>query len=86
MGLYFMKVYWGGFMKKRISCKVLKSVPLHNEEVIYSDSDISILRKFSSFLNPLHVKLKPVIYTKSMNVERELPNNDLQGNVFDFYA
>ena len=81
-----MEDYWGGFMKKKISCKVIKSIPLANEEVISSDWDILKIQSLLSFLNQPLTDTSPVIYTNKMKTEKEPADNNLSENVMDFYA
>ena len=73
-------------MKKRISCKVIKSIPLHFEDVISSDGDTLKVRKFSSFLNFQNAKSNPVIYTNTMQVSNDSLNDNLTRPSIDFYA
>jgi hypothetical protein len=81
-----MKDYWGGFMKKRISCKVIKSIPLGSEDLLSSHGNTLNIRNYSPYFNFLHVKSRPVIYTKTMKIEKEPFNNYLAKPFIDFYA
>jgi hypothetical protein len=81
-----MKNFWGGFMKKKISCKVIKSIPLRNEDVVSSYGDTLKLRILSSYLNFLHTKARPVVYTNKMEIENESVINNLPEQSIDFYA
>jgi len=81
-----MKKFWGGFMKKRISCKVIKSIPLGDEDVISSCGDILKLRSLSFYFNFFHTKARPVIYTNKMEIENESIINNQPEQSIDFYA
>ena len=81
-----MKDFWGGFMKKKISCKVIKSIPLRSEDVISSYGDTLKLRILSSYLNFFHPKTGPVIYTNKMEIENEPVINNMPEQSIDFYA
>ena len=81
-----MKDFWGGFMKKCISCKVIKSIPLRNEEAISSYGDILKLHNLSLYFTFFHEKSKPVIYTNKMEIENEPVINNLPEQSIDFYA
>jgi len=73
-------------MKKRISCKVIKSIPLGNEDIISSCGDVLILHNLSSYFSLFQAKSRPVIYTKNMEIEIE-PLIDYQMKPsIDFFA
>lgn len=81
-----MKNFWGGFMKKRISCKVIKSIPLVKEDVVSSFGDVLNLHNLSSYFIFVHEKSKPVTYTKNMEIEIEpLIDNQMKPSI-DFLA
>ncbi len=73
-------------MKKRISCKVIKSIPLGNEDVISSHGDVLKLHNLSSYFNLFHAKSRPVIYTKNLEIEKEPLNDKQMKTSIDFYA
>ncbi|MBN2588260.1 MAG: hypothetical protein JXA96_00225 [Sedimentisphaerales bacterium] len=73
-------------MKKRISCKVIRSIPLGKEDVISSSGDVLKLRKISSYLNFHHVKSRPVIYSNKMQIEKDSVYENQQEQSVDFYA
>ena len=81
-----MKNYWGGFMKKRISCKVIRSIPLTSEDINSSYGDITRMRRLSTYFNFDHAKSRPVIYTQNMQIEKENTDDNITKPSIDFYA
>ena len=81
-----MKDFWGGFMKKRISCKVIKSIPLREEDFGYMFLDVSKVRSLISCANLFQEDSSPVTYTNKMKVEKDSINNNPSKSSIDFYA
>ena len=81
-----MKDFWGGFMKKRISCKVIKSIPLREEDFGYLFVDASKVRSLISCVNIFQNDQNQVTYTNKMKVEKESFNNNPAKPSIDFYA
>ena len=73
-------------MKKRISCKVIKSILLSNEGVNSSYGDVLKSNNISSYLNFHHSESRPVIYTKKMEIEKDSLNDFSENRSVDFLA
>ena len=72
-------------MRRKIPCKVIKSVPLCDEDVISLHEDSFKIRHLLSCFDIFHAEPKEVIYTKKMVIKRE-PVNDYPSGQVDFYA
>ncbi len=72
-------------MRRKISCIVIKSNPLRNEEPVSSHGNFLNIRNLSSYLYFLPAKSRPVTYTKNMELENEMNDNSFE-RFIDFYA
>ena len=81
-----MKDFWGGFMKKRISCKVIKSIPLSDEDFLSSHRSTSKSKHLFSYFNTFQTELGSITYTRKMAIKKEPLNDNPTEQSVDFYA
>ncbi len=84
--LLFHEKFWGGFMKKRISCNVIESKLLCDDLVSLKSISPFNFQNSHLILNNNDSVTGAAIYTKKLNITKVQTDSLLTDESLDFYA